>query len=80
MLNFSSVAFVGYWFLVLLYFGVDEVFGFVVYTCYWNDADRIIDENPNEQIFNRFDYIYKKINDNNVFNNKALTSIYLTNK
>lgn len=79
MLIFSSVAFVGYWFLVLLYFGVDEVFGFVVYTCYWNDADRIIDENPNEQIFNRFDYL-KKINDNNVFNIKALTNIYLTFK
>lgn len=34
MLIFSSVAFVRYLFLVLLYFGVDEVFGFVVYTCY----------------------------------------------
>lgn len=44
----------------LLYFRVDEVSGFVVYTCYRNAVVPLIDEiHKQKQFYHRFDYIKK---------------------
>lgn len=43
-----------------MYFRVDEVSGFVVYTCYRNAVVPLIDEiHKQKQFYHRFDYIKK---------------------